>query len=156
MPPPRQDERDEENLLTESERNGFVGLEWRHIQIDTNAVKLSIDLSRPLGDAVSAAIHIFGYRHDVPFGKMPKIRVEVGLIRHTVHDQHQTLPGNSVAVSHHSRSLETEVPLKLLGYPERLFVSARTYMGDIPLDWVSWRIVTLPTNGSAGGCLPKP
>lgn len=154
-PVPHPDERDEDNHLTESERNGFVGLEWRHIQLETNAVKLSITLSRPLGETVTAAIQVFGYRHDVPFEKMPKIRVEVGILGHTVHNQHLSLPGKSVTVSHHMRSLDADIPLELLGYPERLFVSARTYLGDIPLDWVSWRIVMLEKN-STGGCLPKP
>lgn len=138
---PRHDERDEEDHLTESERNGFVGIEWRHIQLETNSVKLSIDLSRPLGETVSAAIQVFGYRHDVPFEAMPKIRVEVGILGHTVHNQHKSLPGGSVRVSHHMRDIEADIPLDLLGRPERLFVCARTYLGEIPLDWVSWRLV---------------
>ncbi|MEI8138355.1 MAG: PIG-L deacetylase family protein [bacterium] len=141
--PPRPDERDEENHLTESERNGFVGLEWRHIQLETNAVKLSINLSRPLGEAVSAAIQVFGYRHDVPFELMPKIRVEIGLLGNTVHNQNLSLPTNRIRVLHHMRDIEAEIPLDLLGCPERLFVCARTYLGEIPLDWVSWRLVEL-------------
>jgi len=138
---PRADERDEQDHLTESERNGFVGLEWRHIQLETNTVKLSINLSRPLGETVTAAIQVFGYRHDVPFELMPKIRVGVGLVSHTVFNQRQPLPAKSVVVSHHMREIETEIPLSLLGYPERLFVCARTYLGEVPLDWVSWRLV---------------
>ncbi|MEI6563773.1 MAG: PIG-L family deacetylase [bacterium] len=140
---PHPDERDEENHLTESERNGFVGLEWRHIQVTTNSVKLSITLSRPLGDTVSAAIQVFGYRHDVPFEKMPKIRLEVGILGYTVHNQHLRLPGKYVTVSHHKRDIEAEIPFDLLEHPERLFICARTYLGDIPLDWVSWRLVEL-------------
>lgn len=143
-PAPRHDERDEEDHLTESERNGFVGVEWRHIQVETNAIKLSIDLSRPLGETVSAAIQVFGYRKDTPFENMPKIRVVVGVLDNTVHDQRKVLPDSSVRIAHHSKDIEAEIPLKLLGNPERLFVCARTYLGDIPLDWVSWRLVKLP------------
>jgi len=139
----RQDERDEKDHLTESEQNGFVGLEWRYIQLETNAIKLSIALSRPLGDTVSATLQVFGYRHDVPFERMPKIRVEVGVLKHSVHDQNQSLPAKSVTVSHRKRDIEAEFPLELLGHPERLFVCARTYLGEIPLDWVSWRLVEL-------------
>jgi len=138
---PRPDERDEEDHLTESESNGFVGIEWRHILLETNAVKLSINLSRPLGETVTAAIQVFGYRHDIPFESMPKIRVEVGLLGYSVHNQHLALPPKSVSVSHHMRTIETEIPLDLLNRPERLFVCARTYLSDIPLDWVSWRLV---------------
>jgi len=136
-------EGNEEDQLTESERNGFVGLEWRHIRVETNAIKVSIELSRPLAEAVSASIHVFGYRQDTPFQSMPKIQVEIGALGHSVHDQHITLPAKSVRVSRHAKELEAEIPMALLGHPERLFVSARTYLGEIPLDWVSWRIVTL-------------
>ncbi|MEI6514978.1 MAG: PIG-L family deacetylase [bacterium] len=136
-------EGDEEGELTESERNGFVGVEWRHVQLETNMFKVSIDLSRPLAEAVSAAIQVFGYRHDTPFEAMPKIRIEVGALRHTVHNQHKNLPGHAVQVSRHAKEIEAEIPLELLGRPERLFVCARTYLGDIPLDWVSWRIVEI-------------
>jgi LmbE family N-acetylglucosaminyl deacetylase len=139
----RHDEREEEGHLTESERNGFVGLEWRHIQLETNAITLHIDLSRPLGDTVTAAFQVFGYRHDIPFETMPKIRVEVGILGHTVHNQHLTLPENSVTVSHQRRDIDARIPLDLLGRPERLFVCARTYLGDIPLDWVAWRLVEI-------------
>lgn len=140
---PRPVERQEEDHLTESERNGFVGLEWRHITLETNSVKLSIQLSRPLGETVSAALQVFGYRRDIPFEQMPKIRVEVGLLGHMVHNQNLPVPSRRVRVTHQMRDIEAEIPLELLGMPERLFVCARTYLGEIPLDWVSWRLVEL-------------
>ncbi|MEI8351931.1 MAG: PIG-L family deacetylase [bacterium] len=133
----------EDNQLTEAERNGFVGLEWRHVQIESNTVTVSITLSRPLAEAVSASIHVFGYRRDTPFESMPKIRVEIGALLHSAHDRQTPLPHNSIRVSRHLRELEAKIPLDLLGRPERLFISARTYLGDIPLDWVSWRLVEL-------------
>ncbi len=140
---PRADERDEQDHLTESERNGFVGLEWRRIQLETNAVKLSIKLSRPLGETVTAAIQVFGFRHDVPFESMPKIRINIGILGYTVHNQELALPSKSVKVSHRMRDIDASVPLELLGQPERLFICARTYLGEVPLDWVSWRLVEL-------------
>ena len=133
----------EEDLLTESERNGYVGIEWRHIQLESNAIKVCITLSRPLAETVSASIHVFGYRKDIAFESMPKIRIEVGAFRHTVHDGKQALAPDQVRIIRHAREIEAEIPLTLLKTPERLFVSARTYLGEIPLDWVSWRLVEL-------------
>jgi len=36
------------------------------------------------------------------------------------------------------------VPLAALGRPERAFVSARTSVAEVPLDWTSWRVLELP------------
>jgi hypothetical protein len=74
---------------------------------------------------------------------MPKIRVEVGILGHTIHDQHLLLPGKSVSILHQRRDIDARIPLDLLGHPERVFVCARTYLGDIPLDWVAWRLVEI-------------
>jgi hypothetical protein len=35
----------------------------------------------------------------------------------------------------------------VLGNPHRLFTSARTYIADLPLDWVAWRILELRKPG---------
>ena len=34
--------------------------------------------------------------------------------------------------------------LAALGRPERAFVSARTSVAEVPLDWTSWRVLELP------------
>lgn len=139
---------DEEDQLTEAEQNRFVGVEWRHIQIETNTVNVFIDLSRPLAETVSASVQVFGYRHDVPFERMPKIRVEIGTMGHGVRDRGATLPPETVVVKHRLKEIEAVVPLAVLGEPERLLVCARTYLGEIPLDWVSWRVVELSHRGT--------
>lgn len=134
---------DEEDQLTEAERNGFVGLEWRHLQVSSNTITLSIELSRPLAEAVSATIQVLGYRRDTPFESMPKIHVNIDALHHSVHNQGRPLPGRSVRILHHLKQIEAEIPLDLLGRPERLLICARTYLGAIPLDWVSWRLVEI-------------
>jgi hypothetical protein len=35
------------------------------------------------------------------------------------------------------------MPLEILGYPQRILTSAQSYLAEVPLDWVSWQIVTL-------------
>ena len=117
-----------------------MGLEWRHLQVTSNSVTVAIDLSRPLAEAVSATIQVFGYRRDTPFEAMPKIQVVINALHHSVYGQGQSLPGKDVRISHHLKEIEAEIPLDLLGRPERFFLCARTYLGKIPLDWVSWRL----------------
>ncbi len=53
------------------------------------------------------------------------------------------MPSSAVSVKRGLKDIEVRIPLETLGRPERLLVSARTYIGDISLDWVSWRVVDL-------------
>lgn len=136
---PASDER-----LTEEDRSWFVGIEWRHMLADTNGLTLSIELSRPLGDAVAASVNVCGYRNDVPFARMPKLHVAVGALGTRVDDNGVILERDGgVKVSRRPRELEVMVPWAALRSPQRLLVSARTYLGDIPLDSAAWRVVEL-------------
>ena len=129
--------------LSETEREAFIGVEMRRIQVAEGNLMVSITLSRPLAETVSAAVQICGYRTDTPFPEMPKIKVEIGGLAHGVFDRGHLLPAKTATVSRSRRELDVSIPLKTLGSPERLLISARTYLGDIPLDWVSWREVDL-------------
>jgi hypothetical protein len=104
---------------------------------------VSTALSRPLAEAVEASFYLFGWRRDRPFGHMPKLRVEVGMLGHRVVDQDRHVDGDTVEVVRAERAIAVRVPLAALGRPERAFVSARTSVADVPLDWTSWRVLEL-------------
>lgn len=131
------------DILTESERQRFIGIEWRRIQVTPEAVRITIALSRPLAEAVWAEVQVDGHRADRDFAAMPKLKIKVGRTAHLVLNRRETLPPDAVTVSRSLKDIEVRVPLRLAGNPERLLVSARTYLGDLPLDWVSWRMVDL-------------
>jgi hypothetical protein len=40
--------------------------------------------------------------------------------------------------------MSLRVPVELLGSPERILFNDRTYLGDVPLDSVEWRALSLP------------
>ncbi len=129
--------------LTEQERAVFVGVETRSVQREGDEVVLSIAFSRPLAEAVEASVYVFGYRRDRPFADMPKLHVKIGALRHTVYDQERPLPADTVELKRGLKHWVLRVPLQALGYPERLLTSAQTSLGEVPLDWVSWRILEL-------------
>lgn len=133
--------------LTDRERAAFVGLEERSASLDGDAVVLSITFSRPLAAAVEASVFVFGYRRDRPFAQMPKLHIRLGALTHAIYDQDQELPRNSCEVRRHLRRITLRIPLRLLGNPERLLTSARTSLGEVPLDVASWRVVELEDNG---------
>ena len=129
--------------LTDEERAKFVGLEVRSIRLEKDAVVVSMTFSRPLVEAVQSSIYLFGYRTDRPFAQMPKIHVKLWALDHGVYDQDRKLLKSSVQVTRQFKQITLRVPLDLLGRPHRLLTSARTYLGNVPLDWSSWRTVII-------------
>ena len=129
--------------LTSQERAAFVGLEWRLIQLEGGRLKLSIQFSRPLARTVGVSAYVFGYRRDRPFAWMPKIHIRVDAWSHAVYDQARRVPEDGVEISRTPTQITVALPLELLGAPDRILLSARSYLGAVPLDWVSWRILEL-------------
>jgi len=104
---------------------------------------MSIKLSRPLGKASGLSIYVFGYRKDTPFKDMPKIRLRFATIGHKIFDQSRQIKYNGVLIKRNAKTIHVRIPLDLLGNPQKVLTSASTYLGAIPLDWVSWRILDL-------------
>lgn len=131
--------------LTDEERAKFVGLEWRSVHLTGDHLIITIAFSRPLAQAVMASTYLFGYRSDSDFSRMPKVHIRLGALTYKVFDQDRELPHDSLHVTRRPKEITIDVPLTLLGVPRRVLVSARTYLAEVPLDWVSWRIFELPT-----------
>jgi len=130
--------------LTEEETNLFVGIENRYVSLEGENLVLSIETSRSLTETVSLSIYMFGYRDDRSFGKMPKIHINFSTEGYKVFDKGKLLTKHGLKIVQSRREKKILVPLELLGYPQIVLTSARTYTVKIPLDWVSWRIIELP------------
>ena len=140
MPPPDDGSED----LAPDERERFVGLESKDVSVRDGRLVVRIVTSRSLAGAATLSVYAFGWRADKPFGEMPKLHLLFGPFRHVVRDQSRALPSSSVIVRRHPREIEVEIPLDLLGRPERILTSARTSLLSVPLDWTAWRIVEGP------------
>ena len=130
--------------LTDEERAAFVGLEWRYARLEGRDLVVSVKFSRPLAKNVAVSVFIFGYRKNRPFEQMPKLHVQLGAFGYALYDQDQLLSKQSVTVTREPTHITLRVPLQMLGDPERILTSARSYLSEVPLDWVSWRILQLP------------
>jgi LmbE family N-acetylglucosaminyl deacetylase len=126
-------------ILTDEERGSYIGIETRAMWLEKDRVILRMDLSRPLVRMVEFTASVFGYRADKPFGDMPKIRVNVDITGCAILDQNRPLPKDSVEITRSAKTITIRVPLSILGNPEKILTSARTKLGDVPMDWVSWR-----------------
>lgn len=142
--------------LTDEEKALFVGVETRAIRLEGNDLVLTVNLSRPLAKAVEAEILIFGYRSDREFPKMPKLRVQLGALGHKVLDQDRELPPETISVSRQENEFAIRVPLAAAGDPDDILTAGHTYLGDVPLDWISWRVLRLPPRRAPAGQPPAP
>jgi LmbE family N-acetylglucosaminyl deacetylase len=129
--------------LTDEEKAAFVGIETRHVWRESDTLVMELDFSRSFAPAVEAQIEFFGYRKETPFSAMPKCMIRVGEFGHRVFDQQRLLPKSNVQVSRTPRQIQIRIPLRNLGNPDRILTSGRTYLGDVPLDWTSWRILEI-------------
>ena len=126
------------------EKSAFVGIEWKFLRREGDNLVVSIELSKPLAPEVEASIYFFGYNAKTPFELMPKINVRLGVLSYSVYDQNKRLEYNAAAIERKPNEIIIKVPLALLGNPEKILTSARTYLGNLPLDSASW--VTLELN----------
>ena len=148
--------------LTDEEQAALIGFEWRYVRLEGRELVLSIELSRPLAKEVGVVVYLFGYRSDQPFGDLPKLRLQLGAFHQVVYDQRRALARSPVRMTRHPRQILVRVPLGALGDPQRILTSAHTYVGELPLDWVSWRVLELPDEQwpraapTAGGPVTRP
>lgn len=129
--------------LTDEERARFVGVEARRMWLEDGRLVLSVTYSRPLAETLGLSVFAFGYRHDRPFGQMPKLHLRLGAFTHTVLDQDRVLDPAGIEVTRQPTQVTVRIPLSTLGDPQRILTSARTYLGELPLDWVSWRVLEI-------------
>jgi hypothetical protein len=129
--------------MNEQERSAFVGVDWKSLSWEDQTLSVKIRLSRPLAQDVEASIYFFGYSDKTPFGQMPKINVRLGVLSYSVYDQHKRLDQEVVKVIRNPNEVTILVPLKLLGYPQKILTSARTSLGNFPLDNALWVAVEL-------------
>ena len=129
--------------LNDRERSAFVGVDWKSLRWEPENLVVTIGLSKPLAQDVEASIYFFGYSNKTPFSQMPKINVRLGVLSYSVYDQNKRLEQDVVQVSRSPNDVTIKVPLKLLDYPQKILTSARTTLGNFPLDNASWVVIEL-------------
>lgn len=127
--------------LIEQADEFLTGIIKRTVQVENDRLVLSLDLTRPLAREVGSSVYLFGYRSDRPFPQMPKLHIRLGALGHEVYDQHRRIPWGQIEVARAGRHIDIRVPLEMMGDPQKILTSAKTYAGDIPLDWAAWRIL---------------
>jgi len=134
--------REPEQLL-EEEKASFVGVESTSVKSEDGKLVFTVKLSRPLGKAVGFSIYAFGYKKDKDFARMPKIHIKFGAVEQKILDQDKIIDKRAITINRKAREITVRIPLDVLESPDRILTSARTYIGNVPLDWVAWRVLEL-------------
>jgi len=111
--------------------------------VKDGAFLIRIQKNQEIHGRFSIACYLFGYSHHRPFAEMPKIRIITRHTRLKIFDGKKILPTDGVALELQRKELTIRVPLALLGNPDFVLASLKTYAGVLPVNAVSFRKITL-------------
>ncbi|HPZ07701.1 MAG TPA: PIG-L family deacetylase [Candidatus Eremiobacteraeota bacterium] len=129
--------------LLDEEKAIFVDLEKLSVKIEDGKIEFSAHISRPIAETVALSVYLFGYREGVDFSLMPKIHIKFGTLGYEIYDQNKKLSKNLLNIKRKPKDIVLSLSLSAIGNPERIFLSAETYIADIPLDSSPWRIIII-------------
>ena len=130
--------------LTAEEKDRHVGIESCSAVLEGRVLQVDLRLNRALQPGMGASVYVFGYRPDRAFEHMPKLQVCLQAFSVEVLDQARLCSPGLVLVRRSGADIRLRIPLEALGSPDRLFAGARTYLHDVPLDWMAWRVLRIP------------
>ncbi len=102
-----------------------------------------INKTKKIDRKFSAIFYFFGYSAKTAFAQMPKIRIIVRNNKIKVFDKKSMLKTHGVSVGLDSSGLILRVPLWVLGDPEFILVSLKSYRGMLPVDVVAFRKINI-------------
>jgi len=134
------------------------GGEAGSVTIDRGRLLITVRVPSPVRESAGFEICAFGYRRDVPFGQMPKLRVVLHERRYRVYEKDRKISPTVVRVHKAGRVITLALPLQVINDPQRLFLGASAAsFGEKP-DYFFWRTVVLPPHAQweSSGRLPSP
>ena len=104
---------------------------------------IRIDKARELNNRFGAMLSIFGYSRKKPFAQMPKITI---VTRHTnfkVFDRGRLVKAAALGIESRDKELLVSVPLSLLGEPDFILTSAKTYAAGVSFEASGFRAIEI-------------
>ncbi len=116
-----------------------------HVTYGLSADRLLIRITktRELNRRFGVLLYLFGYSWKTPFGRMPKIRIIAQHSRFKVFDGKKMIKAEGISSELNAEEFILKVPLKILGEPDFILSSLKTYTGIFPMDTVSFRKINI-------------
>ena len=104
---------------------------------------LRLERTKGLRRNFNFILYLFGYSDKTAFARMPKIRIIAKNKKYKVLDNKKRIKPEGISVEIGSNTLVLKVPLKVLGGPDFILTSLRTYGGILPIDTSGFRRVDI-------------
>jgi LmbE family N-acetylglucosaminyl deacetylase len=102
-----------------------------------------LDEIKKLNNRVGVMVYIFGYSQDIPFARMPKIRIITRGNKCKVFNLKNRVINSGILLSFEKGSLILKIPLRLLGQPDYALTALKAYHNNLPIDVVVFRKVKI-------------
>ncbi len=108
-----------------------------------NSILIRIEKAEEINRRFSFMLYLFGYSYETPFASMPKIRIIAGYNKFKVFDGKSMLKPQGISLQLSSNALILKVPLQVLGNPEFILSSMRSYGWPLPADVTGFRKIDI-------------
>jgi len=108
-----------------------------------DSLLIRITKSKELKRHFGIMLYLFGYSSKTPFGRMPKIRIIIKANKFNVFDANKMIKPEGIALELNARGFILKVPFKILGEPDFILSSMKTYAGILPIDTVGFRKINI-------------
>ena len=117
---------------------GYVGY-----HITDGCLLIHINKAKELDRRFSFMVYLFGYNYKTTFGKMPKIRIISSYKKFKAFDGKKIFKPEGITLEFNSKEAFLKVPLKILGDPDFILSSIKTYSAGLPIDTASFRKINI-------------
>jgi LmbE family N-acetylglucosaminyl deacetylase len=111
--------------------------------LSEDSLLIRITKTRELNRRFGVLLYLFGYSWKTPFGKMPKLRIIAQHNRFKVFNGKKMIKAEGISLELNAQEFSLKVPLKILGEPDFILSSMKTYTGILPVDTVSFRKINI-------------
>jgi len=91
----------------------------------------------------SLMLYIFGFSDKAEFSSMPKIRITVKGRKFKVYDEKEIIDSDGIRLDFSSKDLVLHIPLGILGNPDFILTSLKSYGGKLPLNAIGFRKIVI-------------
>jgi LmbE family N-acetylglucosaminyl deacetylase len=111
--------------------------------ITDNCLLVRIDKTKELSRHIGFIVYLFGYSDRVPFSRMPKIRISAKSNNVRVFDARRMISAKGISLEYDDKKIILKVPLTLLGNPDYILSSVKTFRGILPIDAAGFRKIEI-------------
>lgn len=123
--------------------------------LSAHSSRLLLEIPAPQANVGRVAIDIVGYSPHGNFAAMPKIEIRISERGVEIYNDGLREGRNRGSIAHATGILRIDLPMSLLGSPDRILLAARSSAAHLLIDQTPWRVIWLKGVGSSHEVRPR-